>query len=137
MIHLDTSIAIALIGEHPAALRHFAECAAAGEAMVVSSIVYFELCFGVAKSRRREHNQRRLDQLLSGPLDIAPFTERAGLAAGEIRATLEKGGFPIGPFDVLIAGHALAEGPTRATDDVGEFARVPGLRVANGTRDPS
>ncbi len=41
----------------------------------------------------------------------------------------KKAGTPIGPNDMLIAAHALAQGLTLVTDNMNEFARVPGLEV--------
>jgi tRNA(fMet)-specific endonuclease VapC len=46
-----------------------------------------------------------------------------------LRALLAKQGTPIGPYDTLIAGQALARGLVLVTHNVGEFGRVPGLRV--------
>ena len=51
--------------------------------------------------------------------------------AGEIRAYLQARGTPIGAYDVLIAGQALARGLILVTRNIGEFARVDGLRVEN------
>jgi tRNA(fMet)-specific endonuclease VapC len=48
-----------------------------------------------------------------------------------IRAVLEAAGTPIGPNDLLIAAHALSLGATLVTDNLREFARVPGLAVEN------
>ncbi|EPU3029477.1 VapC toxin family PIN domain ribonuclease, partial [Escherichia coli] len=36
-------------------------------------------------------------------------------------------GTPIGPNDTAIAGHAIAAGAILVTNNVREFARVPGL----------
>jgi tRNA(fMet)-specific endonuclease VapC len=49
-------------------------------------------------------------------------------AAGDLRATLEAAGTPIGPYDLLIAAQALRAGATLVTAKVSEFARVPGLQ---------
>ena len=40
-------------------------------------------------------------------------------------------GTPIGFYDTLIAGHALALDATLVTNNVDEFSRVDGLRVEN------
>jgi len=48
---------------------------------------------------------------------------------GEIRAALAVAGTPIGPYDVLIAGQALARGLVLVTHNVGEFSRVGGLLI--------
>jgi tRNA(fMet)-specific endonuclease VapC len=46
-----------------------------------------------------------------------------------ILETLRPNAQPIGPYDVLLAGHALALGATLVTHNTREFARVPGLTV--------
>jgi tRNA(fMet)-specific endonuclease VapC len=51
--------------------------------------------------------------------------------AGDIRADLEKAGTPIGHYDILIAAQARRHGATLVTANAREFARVPGLLVAN------
>lgn len=43
------------------------------------------------------------------------------------RATLEREGKPIGPYDTLIAGTALANRAILVTHNTTEFARVKGL----------
>ena len=129
MIHLDTNIAIALIEEQPSAISKLIQSFEAKTPIFLSSIVYFELCYGASKSRRREHNRQRLDHLISGSISVAPFTDEAAMRAGEIRAELERSGAPIGPFDVLIAGHAMADKATLVTNNTREFSRVPGLKI--------
>lgn len=59
------------------------------------------------------------------------FGEQDAFRAGEIRAYLQSRGTPIGAYDVLIAGQALARDLTLVTRNIGEFARVDGLRVEN------
>jgi tRNA(fMet)-specific endonuclease VapC len=58
------------------------------------------------------------------PLDRLP-AEKAAF----IRAELEKQGTPIGPYDMLIAGQALAAGLILVTNNVREFQRVKGLSL--------
>ncbi len=48
-------------------------------------------------------------------------------AAGEVRATLERTGQPIGAYDTLIAGQAVRRGLTLVTANTREFERVNGL----------
>ena len=64
-------------------------------------------------------------------LDVIPFEDKAAVEYGKIRAFLERQGTPIGPLDMLIAGHAKAESLILVTNNVREFARVPGLEVEN------
>ncbi len=51
--------------------------------------------------------------------------------AGNIRAELEKAGTPIGHYDYLIAAQARRRAATLVTANFREFARVPGLVVAD------
>ena len=96
----------------------------------VSSITLAELEYGVKHSSDPAKNERALLRFLF-PLSILPFGPAAASEYGEIRAYLQKQGTPIGPLDMLIAGHARAEGLTLVTNNVREFERVPGLEIEN------
>jgi tRNA(fMet)-specific endonuclease VapC len=125
---LDTNACIALInGTSPQVRRRFRRSVAGGRTVGVSSVVAFELWYGVAKSARREENAKRLSTFFAGPIDLIAFDDADARTAGEIRAALETAGKPIGAYDVLIAGQALRRRLTLVTADVTEFARVAGL----------
>ena len=49
--------------------------------------------------------------------------------AAEIRAVLNAAGTPIGSYDILIAGQAVARELTLVTHNTREFSRVQGLRI--------
>jgi len=96
--------------------------------IALSSVVLYELEVGVRKSRRPEANRRQIDELarLATPV---PFGTAEARAAARIRADLESGGMPIGPYDTLIAATALANGAVLVTSNVEEFGRIAGLRT--------
>jgi len=48
-----------------------------------------------------------------------------------VRAELHRVGTPIGPYDMMIAGHARAEGLVLVTNNMKAFEQVGGLRVEN------
>ncbi len=98
--------------------------------MHLCAINLFELEFGFAKSTDPRAQRTLLDQLLQR-LDVLPVDAAAAEAAGRIKASLQKAGTPIGPYDLLIAGIAMANNLVVVTRNVGEFARVPGLRTEN------
>jgi tRNA(fMet)-specific endonuclease VapC len=126
---LDTNAVIALLKDEPANVRsRLKRALARGAGIAVSSVVLFELWYGVARSGRRRENAERLRFFLSGAIAVSPFAEDAAAIAGDLRAALEAEGTPIGPYDVLIAAQALATGATLVTANVSEFARVPGLK---------
>ncbi len=125
---LDTNAVIALLKNQPAELRDRLRRAVSGGASIaVSSVVLYELWYGVARSERRRENAQRLRIFLSGNIDLIPFDEEDAVAAGDLRAALEAAGKPIGPYDLVIAAQALRSGATLVTANVSEFACVPGL----------
>jgi tRNA(fMet)-specific endonuclease VapC len=125
---LDTNVCIALINRTSAAVRsHSQKALNGGEHIYVSSIVTFELWYGVAKSVRQAHNARQLETFLAGPIALLPLDQEDAKVAGSIRAALEASGAPIGAYDTLTAGQALARRLTLVTANISEFSRVKGL----------
>ena len=125
---LDTNVVIAILRNRPAIVRErFRGVVSEGGSVSVSSIVLFELWYGVTRSDRRQENSERLRIFLSGVNSVLPFEDADASIAGDLRAALEMGGTPIGPYDLLIAAQALRAGTILATANVSEFARVPGL----------
>jgi tRNA(fMet)-specific endonuclease VapC len=124
---LDTNACIALMNGAPPAVRsRFEKAVRGGFQVYVSSIVTFELWYGIAKSARVEMNTQRLEALLSSVIAL-PFDNGDSRAAGSVRAALEAVGRPIGTYDYLIAGQARARQLTLVTANVSEFSRVNGL----------
>jgi tRNA(fMet)-specific endonuclease VapC len=125
---LDTNVCIALINRTSAAVRSRSQKALSrGEQLRVSSVVTFELWYGVAKSVLQAHNARQLEAFLAGPIVLLPLEHEDARAASSIRAALRASGTPIGAYDTLIAGQALARQLTLVTANVSEFSRVKGL----------
>jgi len=100
------------------------------ENLCLSSIAAAELRYGAEKSAQKERNHSLLDVLLD-QIECLTFDTEAALAYGQLRASLERQGQPIGPNDMLIAAHALSIDATVVTDNVREFGRVPGLALEN------
>lgn len=125
---LDTNACIALINVTSAAVRgRFQRAVSGGAQIYVSSVVTFELWYGVAKSVHRALNTQRLEAFLAGPITLLPLEDEDARVAGSIRAALQASGTPIGAYDVLIAGQALARQLTLVTANASEFSRVKGL----------
>jgi tRNA(fMet)-specific endonuclease VapC len=124
---LHTNACIALINGRPERVRqHMERALTAANDAATSSIVLFELWYGVGKSARAEANATRLNAFLAGPINRIDLDEEDAKEAGEIRAQLEAAGRPIGAYDVLIAGQARRRGATLVTANA-EFGRIPGL----------
>ena len=85
---------------------------------------------GVEKSKATEKNRVALALLLAN-IDIVSFDSLAAQSYGKIRVDLEKAGTPIGPLDMMIAGHAKSLNYNVVTNNTKEFARVKGLKLEN------
>jgi len=94
----------------------------------IPSVVLFELEVGIAKSSSPRKRTRQLEEMTAS-VSVLPFGKAEARAAAGIRAELEGSGRIIGPFDLLIAGTALAAGGTLVTRNAREFSRVKGLRL--------
>jgi tRNA(fMet)-specific endonuclease VapC len=92
----------------------------------IPTIVLFELEVGIAKSIAPQKRQKQLESMVS-VVNILPFGNDEARRAAMIRADLEKRGESIGPYDVLIAGTALANNGILVTHNVREFQRIAGL----------
>lgn len=100
-----------------------------GKTVCTSIIVACEIRFGVLR-KGSARLARQVETVLSG-LPILPFETPADDLYGELRARLAAAGQPIGYNDFFIAAHALALNLILVTDNMGEFRRVPNLRVEN------
>jgi tRNA(fMet)-specific endonuclease VapC len=117
-----------LLKNRPTGLRsRLVRVMSRGASIGVSSVVLYELWYGVARSGHRAENAERLRVFLSGNVNVVPFDEQDAMAAGDLRTALEAAGTPIGPYDLLIAAQALRTRATLVTANVSEFARVRGL----------
>lgn len=125
---LDTNICIYVMKTYPSALLgKFNELA---EQLCISSITLSELHYGAEKSARRAASLRAIEHFVAR-LEMLTFGDRAAAHYGQVRAELERAGTPCGPHDMQIGGHARSEGLIVVTNNMREFARMPGLRAEN------
>lgn len=130
---LDTNAVIALVARRSEPLLRRVEASEPG-ALAISSIVAHELYFGAYRSQKVEFNLETL-RLLFTDLEILDLDQEDARTAGEIRAELARRGTPIGPYDLLIAGQAMARGLPLVSNNAAEFQRVARLRLEDWTRD--
>ena len=126
---LDTNICIYVIKHKPETVFRKLQTIHP-EDVCISSVTYAELVHGVEKSIAVEKNRLALSMLLAN-MEILDFDVDAADCYGKIRAGLEKKGTPIGPLNMMIAGHAQSLGYTIVTNNVKEFSRVAALKIEN------
>jgi len=129
---LDTNIVIYTMKNRPQQVRrHFKDHHGR---MGISAVTLGELVFGAEHSQQVERNLADIEAL-AARLEVLPFDESLAYHFEQIRAELNRVGTPIGPYDMMIAGHARACGLTLVTNNVREFERIQGLRIENWVED--
>ncbi|WP_116653954.1 type II toxin-antitoxin system VapC family toxin [Pelagibacterium sediminicola] len=128
---LDTNAIIALLKGNSVLVARIK--AHRPDAFGVSSIVMHELYYGAYKSRRLDANLERVEALRFETVD---FDAEDARVAGQIRAQLASAGMPVGPYDVLIAGQAMARSLRLISRNMREFSRINGLAVEDWETAP-
>jgi len=127
MTHLlDTDTCIGVLRQRPGMMQRLSRLAPTDCA--VSMITVYELLCGVEKAKDPAKERQKVHRFVSAIIEI-PFERAASESAARVRADLERQGQPIGPYDLLIAGQALASGLTLVTTNVREFQRISGLKL--------
>jgi tRNA(fMet)-specific endonuclease VapC len=90
------------------------------------SITAYELYTGAEKCAVPERERTKIDRLLFAAR-LAEFDLEAARESARIRWMLESQGQTIGPYDLLLAGQAIAFGLTFVTNNPREFSRISGL----------
>ena len=125
---LDTNTCIAVMRSHPIAVQRMA--AVAPGDCAISTVTAYELYTGVEKCTNPAQERSKVELLLTTVCEMS-FDPDAAREAARVRALLESQGQPIGPYDLLLAGQALAHPLILVTDNTREFGRVPGLTLGN------
>jgi len=79
LIALDTNVVIAAVNNRPPAVRALlADQFGRGTPIWISSVVLFELRYGIAKSGRPDANAAILDVFLAAPVEVVPVRRGRG-----------------------------------------------------------
>lgn len=124
---LDTCAVSDFVRGVPGVLTRIKACSPA--LLAVSVVTRLEVAYGLAINPERARRLAPLLDAFFSSITTLPFEEPDAMAAAAIRATLKQEGQPIGAYDVLIAGTAVARGLIVVTSNVGEFRRIAGLQV--------
>jgi tRNA(fMet)-specific endonuclease VapC len=99
--------------------------------IAVSSITAMEIEFGLALDAARARKLAPVMRALLQSVNVLPYAVEDARATAALRAALQKRGRPVGAYDALIAGCALARGLVLVTSNEREFSRIGGLRIEN------
>jgi len=127
MTHLlDTDTCIGVLRQQSGMVQRLSRIAPTDCA--VSTVTVYELFCGVEKAQDPSKERQKVERFVAAIIEL-PLDRAAAERAAQIRVELERQGQPIGPYDLLIAGQAVASGLTLVSNNVGEFQRVGGLRL--------
>ena len=123
---LDTDTCIAVLRQRSGMVQRLSRIAPTDCA--VSTVTVYELFCGLAKAQDPAKERQKVERFISAVIEL-PLDRASAEAAAKVRGELERQGNVIGPYDLLIAGQALAGGLTLVTNNVREFQRVSGLNL--------
>ena len=123
---LDTDTGIGVLRQRPGMVQRLSQVAPTDCA--VSMVSVYELFCGLAKAQDPTKERQKVERFISAIIEL-PLDRAGAETAANIRAELERQGTPIGPYDLLIAGQAVAGRLTLVTNNVREFQRVSGLKL--------
>lgn len=130
---LDTNTISDFFQRQPGVMRRMTAVPPAR--LALSAVTVMEIEYGLV---RRPAVRERVGQpwtALLAEIAVLPYGEHDARHTASVRAHLSTVGTPIGPFDLLLAGTALAHDLTLVTHNVAEFSRVPDLLVEDWWAD--
>lgn len=124
---LDTNVLSEVIRKDPnrGVLHRLNEIAARD--VVTSAVCVAELRHGAARVAHGALLWQRIAREILSRVYILPMGEAEAVRAGDLLATLEARGEPIGIEDVWIGATALEHGLRVVTRNLKHFQRIPGL----------
>lgn len=124
---LDTNACIDYLKRGTPAIQERLRATKPGD-VYLCSIVKSELLYGAYKSQNPERTLR-VQRAFFRCFPSLEFDDRCADTLGHIRAELSRNGGLIGPYDMMIAAVAIANGLTLVTNNTREFQRVPHLSI--------
>jgi tRNA(fMet)-specific endonuclease VapC len=97
------------------------------QALAITTVTVMEIDYGLRLNAALERKLRPVMEAFFRTVSVLPYDTDAALATAAVRADLKGKGQPIGAYDALIAGSALARGLILVTANTGEFSRIAGL----------
>jgi tRNA(fMet)-specific endonuclease VapC len=126
---LDTCVISDFFKRIPSVITHFENLSPSQ--IHISTITVMEIEYGLRLNEEREKKIRPLWDALLKQIKIVIVCHQCAIAIATIRAKLKSAGLLIGPYDILIAGTALANNFTMITSNLKEFNRISEIKIEN------
>ena len=129
---LDTCVLSDFARGDSSTLKHIREVSP--DDLAISAVSEMEMNNGLRLNPRLARRLKPVMDAFLESVHVLPYDRAAAKATAEFGAALKQAGRPIGAYDALIAGTALAQGLIVVTSNVREFLRVGTLRVEDWRR---
>jgi tRNA(fMet)-specific endonuclease VapC len=97
--------------------------------IAVSVLTEMEVDYGLQLNPKLSLRLKPVMDAFFGAVHLLPYDSVCAQRTARLRAALKARGSPIGAYDALLAGTALAQGLILVTSNLREFERVDGLVV--------
>ena len=124
---LDTNTVSDFFRQHPGVLTRFGQVAPSE--LAISSVTVMEIEYGFARQPAARTRFGEVWAAFQNDVTLLEYAAPDAVQTGQLRAHLAGLGTPIGPFDLQLAGTALARRLTVVSNNTAEFIRVPGLML--------
>lgn len=124
---LDTCVISDYFKKIPSVINHFQDHAP--KSLYISTITIMEIEYGLSLNPDRASKIRSPWEALINYIQVLDYSQKCSNMSASVRAILKKSGSAIGPYDVLIAGTALAHRMIMVTSNTNEFSRIPNLTL--------
>ncbi len=124
---LDTSVFSDFFKKIPATIERFEK--ALPQQIHISTVSVMEVEYGLKLNSEKEKKIRPIWDTLLKEIRVLPFTEACARATASIRSNLKITDQLISPYDILIAGMAVAYDLVVVTSNIGEFKRISVITI--------
>lgn len=131
---IDTDILSYFFRGDPVVIKNVEKYLDHFDTIEVSIITYYEITSGLLA--KNAFKQLNIFEEFISENNILPITEKSAKFSAEIYATLRQTGKIVDDIDLLIAGIAIENEMTLATNNDRHFERIPGLITENWKNSP-
>ena len=124
---LDTCVIADFFKKIPSVIAHFEK--SSPSELHISTVTVMEIEYGLKLYEDREKVIRPRWEALLQQIKVVSFCPQCAISTAAIRSKLKNSGLPIGPYDSLLAGTALAHHMIMVTSNLKEFKRRSEIEI--------
>ncbi len=124
---IDTCVVSDLFKKIPSTIKHFERVSP--NHIHISAVSIMEIEYGLRLNSEKEKKIRPIWDAFLKQVQTVPFSQKCAKETALIRASLKNLGQPVGPYDILIAGTAVAYDLIVVTSNLSELKRIPLLSI--------